>query len=44
VVDFVIALKTRQPVPTTPQCLAAIEAEFGIKVLRRSLERAYSRR
>lgn len=44
VIDFAIALKARQPDLTTPQCLAAIEAEFGIKVHRRSLERALSRK
>lgn len=44
VVDFVTSLKAEQPDLTTPQCLAAIEAEFGIKVHRRSLERALARK
>ena len=40
VVTFVIDLKTAHPELTTPQCLAAIETQFSIKVHRRSLERA----
>jgi transposase len=44
VVAFVIDLKTGQPELTTPQCLAAIEAQFGLKVHRRSLERALARK
>lgn len=44
VVDFITALKAEQPELTTPQCLTAIEAEFGIKVHRRSLERALARK
>lgn len=44
VVDFVAALKAEQPELTTSQCLTAIEAEFGIKVHRRSLERALARK
>lgn len=44
VIDFVIALKAGQPTLTTPQCLAAIEAEFGIRIHRRSLERALARK
>lgn len=44
VVAFVIDLKESQPELTTPQCLAAIEAQFGVKVHRRSLERALARK
>ena len=44
VVDFVANLKAKQPDLTTPQCLAAIATEFGIKVHRRSLERALARK
>ncbi len=44
VIDFVVALKARQPDLTTPQCLTAVEAEFGVKVHRRSLERALARK
>ena len=40
VVTFVIDLKAAHPELTTPQCLAAIEIQFSIKVHRRSLERA----
>lgn len=39
VVAFINDLKTAEPKLTTPQCLAAIEARFGVKVHRRSLER-----
>lgn len=44
VMGFITALKARQPELTTPQCLAAIEAQFGVKVHRRSLERALARK
>jgi hypothetical protein len=37
---FVGDLKAANPHLATPQCLAAIEARFGIKLHRRSLERA----
>ena len=40
VLAFVIDLKTASPELTTAQCLAEIETQFGIKVHRRSLERA----
>jgi len=40
VMTFVGDLKAANPQLATPQCLAAIEARFGIKVHRRSLERA----
>ena len=40
VVSFVINLKAAHPELTTPQCLAAIEAQFSITLHRRSLERA----
>jgi len=40
VVTFLIDLKAAHPELTTPQCLAAIETRFSIKVHRRSLERA----
>jgi transposase len=44
VVAFVVALKTESPELTTSQCLDAIEARFGVKVHRRSLERALARK
>jgi transposase len=44
VVAFVVDLKAASPGLTTPQCLAAVEARFGIKVHRRSLERALARK
>jgi transposase len=44
VVDFVANLKAEQPDLTTPQCVAAVDARFGIKVHRRSLERAMARK
>ena len=44
VVAFVTDLKAASPELTTPQCLAAIERQFGVKVHRRSLERALSRK
>ena len=44
VVAFVTDLKASQPELTTPQCLAAIEAQFGVNVHRRSLERALARK
>jgi transposase len=44
VVTFVIDLKTAQPELTTPECLAAIKTRFGVKVHRRSLERALARK
>jgi transposase len=44
VVDFITNLKAEQPELTTPQCVAAINARFGIKVHRRSLERAMARK
>ena len=44
VVAFVADLKAASPELTTPQCLAAIEARFGVKVHRRSLERALARK
>jgi transposase len=40
VVAFITDLKAAHPELTTPQCLAAIETRFRIKVHRRSLERA----
>jgi transposase len=40
VIAFVLDLKAASPALTTSQCLGAIEARFGIKVHRRSLERA----
>jgi transposase len=40
VVAFVGDLKVATPELTTRQCLAAVETRFGIKVHRRSLERA----
>jgi transposase len=44
VVGFVIDLKADRPELTTPQCLAAIEVQFNVKVHRRSLERALARK
>jgi transposase len=44
VVAFIIGLKADHPELTTPQCLAAIETQFGVKVHRRSLERALARK
>ena len=44
VVAFVDELKAATPELTMPQCLAAIEARFGVKVHRRSLERALARK
>jgi transposase len=44
VIAFVADLKTAKPEPTTSQCLEAIEAHFGVKVHRRSLERALARK
>ena len=43
-VAFVTNLKAEQPELTTSQCVAAIEARFGVKVHRRSLERAMARK
>ena len=37
-------LRAAQPEMTTSQCLDAIEARFGVKVHRRSLERALARK
>jgi transposase len=44
VVDFVTNLQAEQPDLTTPQCVAAVDARFRIKVHRRSLERAMARK
>ena len=44
VVAFVTDLKAASPELTTSQCLDAIEARFGVKVHRRSLERALARK
>jgi len=44
VIAFVTDLKAASPELTTPQCLAAIERRFGVKVHRRSLERALTRK
>lgn len=44
VVAFIVDLKAGDPRISTPQCLAAIEARFGITVHRRSLERALARK
>jgi transposase len=44
VVAFVVDLKAASPALTTQQCLASVEARFGIKVHRRSLERALARK
>ena len=44
VIAFVTDLKAASPEMTTSQCLDAIESRFGIKVHRRSLERALARK
>lgn len=44
VIAFVADLKAASPAVTTSQCLEAIEARFGVKVHRRSLERALARK
>ena len=44
VVAFVVALKVAKPKLTTSQCLREVEMRFGIKVHRRSLERALARK
>ena len=44
VLAFIINLKADQPDLTTTQCLAAIQANFGITVHRRSVERAMARK
>jgi len=44
VIAFVGDLKAASPELTTSQCLDAIEARFGVKVHRRSLERALARK
>lgn len=44
VVAFVTGLKAETPDLTTPQCLGAIAARFGVRVHRRSLERALTRK
>jgi transposase len=44
VIVFVADLKAASPAVTTSQCLEAIEARFGVKVHRRSLERALARK
>src|SRR5450755_3076579 len=44
VIAFVSDLKAASPELTTSQCLDAIEARFGVKVHRRSLERALARK
>ena len=44
VIAFIAELKAQNPELTTPQCLGAIEEQFGVKVHRRSLERAMARK
>jgi len=44
VIAFVAECKGENPELTTPQCLVAIEEHFGVKVHRRSLERALARK
>jgi transposase len=44
VIAFVADLKATNSELTTSQCLDAIEARFGVKVHRRSLERALARK
>jgi transposase len=44
VIAFVTDLRAEKPEVTTSQCVDAIEARFGVKVHRRSLERALARK
>ena len=44
VIAYVAELKAENPELTTPQCIDAIEEHFGVKVHRRSLERALARK
>ena len=44
VVAFVASLRTANPELTTSRCLEEVEIRFGIKVHRRSLERALTRK
>jgi transposase len=44
VIAFVAELKAASPELTTPECLDALEERFGVKVHRRSLERALARK
>jgi transposase len=44
VIAFVSDLKAASPELTTSQCLDAIAARFGVKIHRRSLERALARK
>jgi transposase len=44
VIAFAIELKAAKPELTTSQCLDAIASRFGIKLHRRSLERALARK
>jgi transposase len=44
VVTFVVDLKAARPKLATAQCLKEVETQFGIKIHRRSLERALARK
>ena len=44
VIAFVTDLRAEKPEVTTSQCIDAIAARFGVKVHRRSLERALARK
>jgi len=44
VITFITELKTQNPALTTPQCLHALNERFGVKLHRRSLERALARK
>lgn len=44
VIAFFTQIKADNPKLTTPECLAAIKDRFGIKIHRRSLERALARK
>ena len=44
VMAFVVDLRATDTAVTTAQCLEAVEARFGIKIHRRSLERALARK
>ena len=44
VIAFITRLKADDPKLTTPECLTAIKDQFGIKIHRRSLERALAQK
>jgi transposase len=44
IVAFVVDLKAESPTLSMPQCVGALETRLGVKVHRRSLERALARK